>query len=345
MAKQRIAIIGTGLIGSSIGLVLCGRKGRDYEVVGSDYNRSNAKDAKKMGAIDREVSSYKEAVKDAGLVILAVPVLATRPILENIAPLLDQGAVVTDTCSTKAAVMGWADELLGPGVSFVGGHPMAGKETSGPKAASADLFKGASWAVVPSPRATEEAVRIVHAMIILAGAETVYIDGAEHDQYVAGVSHVPILLSVALFRMARETPGWDDASILAGPAFKDLTRLASGAPTMSGDIMDTNRDAVLHWLGRFREELTEVEEAVKAGGEEMVDLFVKTSLDRDSFLDSPPQRLPVGGPQAPNSQDAMWRLFAGGLYDRYKNVLEKTEGSGSEGGDKKRRMGIRGRGR
>jgi len=346
MSQERIAIIGTGLIGTSIGLVLAGRKDRKYEVVGTDLERARARTAKKMGAIDREISSYRDAVADAGLVILAVPVLAAREVMENMAEHLRPGAVVTDTCSTKASVLQWAGELLGNEIHFVGGHPMAGNETSGPKSASSELFQGASWALVPSPAASEEAVRVVHGMITLAGAEAVYIDGAEHDQYVAAISHLPILVSVALFRMARESLGWEDAAILSGPAFRDLTRLASGDPTMAGDIMETNREAVLHWLGRFRDELNGVEEAVKNGGEEMVDLFVKTSLDRDSFVMNPPVRQPPAGPETPNSQDAMWRLFAGGLYDRYKDAMDRAgKTDPRQEAELRRKLGAKGRGR
>jgi prephenate dehydrogenase len=221
MAQSRIAIIGTGLIGTSLGLALAARKDRNYEIVGVDRDRANARQAKKMGAIDREVGSLEEALKGSGLVVIAVPVLGAKRILQEMGPYLEPNAIVTDTCSTKADILRWAGEFLPEIIHFVGGHPMAGREQSGPGAASADLFKGASWAVTPSPRANEQAVETILGLIEAVGAVPLYIDPAEHDNYAAAVSHLPILLSVGLFRMIRDSQGWEDASLLAGPGFRD----------------------------------------------------------------------------------------------------------------------------
>jgi len=323
MAQSQLAIIGTGLIGTSVGLCLVGRKNRNYEIVGADRDRSHSKEAKRMGAIDREVGSLEEAVSKAGLIVIATPVMAAKRILQEIAPYLQPGTVIPDVCSTKTDIMAWAEELLPPEIHFIGGHPMAGKETSGPKDASIDMFKGATWAVTPSPRARAEAVDVVLGLIEVAGANALYIDPGEHDQYAAAVSHVPILLSVALFRMVRDSAGWEDASLLSGPAFKDLTRLASGDPTMSRDIVGTNREAVLHWLRRFQSELSTIETAIELGGQPVTDLFASTHLDRESFIMNPPIRRRPEGVEAPSAQDAMGRLFVGGLYDKLKEVTNR----------------------
>ena len=346
MANSRIAIIGTGLIGTSIGLNLCARKERSFEVVGADRDRANARQAKKMGALDREVSSLEEAVEGAGLVVLAVPVLAAQSILKEAGKFLAPGVVVTDTCSTKADVLRWASELLPESAHFVGGHPMAGREKSGPAAASADLFQGATWAIVPSPKADEQAVSIVLGFVESLGAAPMYIDPAEHDQYAAAVSHLPLLLSVTLFRMIRDSVGWEDASLLAGPGFKDMTRLASGDPTMSRDIMLTNRDAVVHWIGRLQEELSIAQKAIAAGDDAVLDLFRSTQLDRDTFMLNPPVRRRPEGPEAPSAQDAMSRLFVGGLYDRLKEASTRaTAGRTANDADLKRKLGMRDEGR
>jgi prephenate dehydrogenase len=331
MARSRISIIGTGLIGTSIGLGLSARrKSGELEIVGVDRDRSNARDAKRMGALDSDVGSLEEAVQNAGLIILAVPVQGARKILEDIGAYVQPGAVLTDTCSTKSDIMRWASEFLPETVHFVGGHPMAGKETSGPKSASATLFNGASWAITPSARADERAVSSVLGMVEALGANPLYIDPAEHDTYAAAVSHVPILISVALFRMIRDSQGWEDASLLAGPGFRDLTRLASGDPTMSRDIMATNRDAVLHWLGRFQAELDTVRQALEMGGQPVTDMFASTQLDRDAYLLNPPTRRREGGVTAPSAQDTMGRLFVGGLYDKLKEAnLGMNGGAGT----------------
>ncbi len=346
MAESRIAIIGTGLIGTSIGLNLCSRKDRNFEVVGADRDRSRSRQAKKLGALDREVGSLEEAVEGAGLVILAVPVLAAHSILKEIGRFLAPGVVVTDTCSTKADILRWATELLPETAHFVGGHPLAGKETSGPDGATADLFQGATWAVIPSPRADEQAVSIVLGFVESLGAAPMYIDPAEHDQYAAAVSHLPLLLSVTLFRMIRDSVGWEDASLLAGPGFRDMTRLASGDPTMSRDIMLTNREAIVHWIGRMQEELTIVQKAVAAGDDAVLDLFRSTQLDRDVFIVNPPVRRRPEGPEAPSAQDAMSRLFVGGLYDRLKEASTRaTAGRTANDADLKRKLGMLDEGR
>ncbi len=318
MTRSQVAIIGTGLIGTSIGLGLMAREGRNFEVVGADRDRAEARTAKKMGALDREVGSIQEAVENAGLVILAVPVVAARHLLRDMAGYLRQGTIVTDTCSTKADIMRWAAEFLPEGVHFVGGHPMAGSEQSGPAAARADLFKGATWAVTPSPRAEEDAVRVVLGLIESLGGQTLYIDPSEHDQYAAAISHLPILMSIALFRMVRDSAAWEDMALLSGPAFKDITRLASGDPVMSRDILLTNRDAVLHWLGRLQDQLESIRSMVQSGGDDVLKLVASTQLDRDAFLINPPMRRVPEGVALPSSQDAIGHMFLGRLYDRLK---------------------------
>ncbi len=323
MAQSRISIIGTGLIGTSIGLALAQREGRQYDIVGADRDRSAARTAKKMGALDKEFGSLEEALDGAGLVILAVPAMAARQILQEAGKYLAPGVVVTDVCSTKADVMRWAQEFLPETANFVGGHPMAGRETSGPDAATADLFKDATWAITPSPRADERAVGVVLGLIETLGAIPLYIDAAEHDQYAAAVSHVPLIMSVALFRMVRDSQGWEDASLLAGPGFRDLTRLASGDPTMSRDIMMTNREAVLHWIGRMQTELGTIKQALEEGHEPVFDLFKSTQFDRDTFILNPPARRRPEGPEPPSAQDAMGRLFVGGLYDKLKDATNR----------------------
>ena len=131
MAQPRIGIIGTGLIGTSIGLALAQRNNRQYEIIGADRNRGSSRTAKKLGAIDKDVGSLEEAIEGAGLVIIATPVVAARQIFSEAGKYFSDGSVVTDVCSTKADIMRWAEEFLPEKVSFVGGHPMAGKETSG----------------------------------------------------------------------------------------------------------------------------------------------------------------------------------------------------------------------
>jgi prephenate dehydrogenase len=327
VASPHIAIIGTGLIGTSIGIRLrAGKKERSFEIVGADRDRGYARAAKKAGALDREVGSLEEAVSGAGLVILAVPVLAAKHIMREMVPYLSEGAIVTDTCSTKADVMDWAEEYLPRGVDFVGGHPMAGKESSGPDAADPSLFEGATWAIIPSTRARERSVNMVLGMIETLGAHPIHVDAKEHDVWAAAVSHMPLVLSVTLFRLLRDSKGWEDASLLSGPAFRDLTRLASGDPTMSTDIVSTNKEAVRHWLQRFREELDNVEQAIENGGDPLRSLFASTQLDRDAWILNPRVAHEVEGLPLPSAQDAMAQFFVGSQYSRLKELTSQGFG-------------------
>src|SRR6185312_12050178 len=131
----------------------------------------------------------------------AAPPLAVRLLLDDISDLLSDGAIVTDVSSTKGDVARWAKQYLPPTVSFVGGHPMAGKEESGVLAADKDLFRGRAYAVVPSTSATEGAVKSVLGLVSIVGAEPVFIDADEHDQYVAAISHMPMVVSSAMFTL------------------------------------------------------------------------------------------------------------------------------------------------
>lgn len=270
---QRIAIVGLGLIGSSIGLGLRRWSAENVrggqpalEVVGFDSNLDRQSQAKKIGAVDRTEWELRKVVDNSDLVILAAPVLAMREILSDIAPLLKSGTAVTDVASTKAEVLGWANELLPRTVSFVGGHPMAGKETS-IEGADADLFRGATWCICPSVNASDEAIRTVLGMINALGAEPYFVDPSEHDAYVAGISHLPFVASTALMTVLSADPSWRDMKTLTAGGFRDMTRLASGSPEMHRDVVMTNRAAVKRWLDGYIAELQDFQTGL-AGSEE-----------------------------------------------------------------------------
>lgn len=350
--ESKIAIIGTGLIGASVGLNLMARKDRKYEVVGIDRSRQNARTAKEMKAVDSTVRYLDEGVKDASMIVLAVPARAAEELLVSMEPHISRGAIITDTCSSKASFMAKAEEVYGNSVSVIGGHPMAGSERSGPAAADVDLFRGATWAITPSTVASESAVRVVIGLIESAGAVPVYIDPAEHDELVAAVSHVPLLLSVALFKLVHDSACWDDAEQLAGPGFRDMTRLVMGDPEMATDIVATNRTAILSWLRRYQGELDTIIEALELSDESvarlaegvdlaedgketpaatadalMEGLFSRARFERFMFDDHIVGRqVQKEGAQTPRSADVIGQMFMGGyLYGRLKEQLERGE--------------------
>jgi prephenate dehydrogenase len=268
---QRVVIVGLGLIGGSIGLGLRrwsseqSRGGGDaLQVIGFDTDLDQQAYAKKISAVDKAEWRLPSAIADADLVVLATPVRATRELLSDIAPHLKAGAVVTDVGSTKAEVLGWAEETLPETTSFVGGHPMAGKSIS-IEGADADLFKGATWCITPSVRSSEAAVRTVLGMVAALDAEAYFVDPAEHDAYVAGVSHLPFVLSAALTNTLGLDPSWKDMKSLTAGGFKDMTRLAAGSPAMHRDILMTNRAGIVRWLDQFKAELTRFRMAIAEG--------------------------------------------------------------------------------
>lgn len=270
---QKVTIVGLGLIGSSIGLGLRrwasneGKRAAVLSVTGFDLDLEHQNYARKIKAVDDAEWDLTKAVRDADLVVLAVPPLAVREVLESIAPHLKPNVVVTDTTSTKAQVMDWARELLPSTAHFVGGHPMAGKSQS-IEGAEADLFNGATWCVVPSVHADESAVQTVLGMVSALGAEPMFVDAHEHDGFVAGISHLPFVLSIALMRSVSADPGWRDMKYLTAGGFRDASRLAAGSPEMHRDITATNREAVTRWIDMSIEELRHIRSLIAANTRE-----------------------------------------------------------------------------
>ena len=292
----RIAILGTGLIGSSIGLGLkASDRLKDVEVVGHDRYRDRLKGARRVGAIDREERDARRAVQGASLVVLASPVLAMREVMEDIAGALEQGTVVTDVASTKARVMEWAHELLPRRVTFVGGHPMAGKTEVGPQHAEATLFEGARWAVVASAEGSSQAVETIAGLAAILGAKPMFMDADEHDAYVAGISHLPLIAATALFRLTRSSEAWPELSLLAADGFKDTTRLAGTDEALAHDISVTNREQLVHWLQRYRTELRDLEELIAdpERGEELLQLLGEVNMHYLAYRDGQIGRVEV----------------------------------------------------
>ena len=270
---MRVAILGTGLIGSSIGLRLRRDAAKTpIEVVGYDRYPDVARQAQKLGALDSVAHTPQHAVEGADFVILATPLLAIQRMMEDIAPVVSPHAVITDTGSTKTEVLRWADALLPTHEGFVGGHPMAGKTETGPQAADGDLFQGARWVVVPSVRASERAINAVLWLTETVGAKSMFMDAAEHDAYVAAISHMPMLAATALFAMERASDAWPELSVLAAGGFRDTTRLAGTDPAMAFDIAVTNREHTVHWLNRYIGSLIDLRERL-AGPDQEEALF------------------------------------------------------------------------
>ena len=221
-SMDKIAIIGLGLIGGSMGIALKSGKRSDIEIWGFDQDSAVGNKAKKVGAIDKSVWNLPDAVKDAKIVIITTPVLSVRQIMEDISPHLSPGTIVTDTGSTKRVIMDWADEYLPENVHFVGGHPMAGREHSGIGSADGTLYKGCRYVVIPNSTADQRAVDTIISMIEYIGAKPYFMDPQEHDSYVGAVSHLPMMLSKALILSTSQSPSWREIAKLAASGYRDI---------------------------------------------------------------------------------------------------------------------------
>ncbi len=288
---MRVAIIGLGLIGGSIGLALkkaakCHSEPqtKNLEIIGYVRRPEAASLAVNMGMVDRVETSLENTVKQAEIVIIATPVLVIKEILSQIASSLPHGCIVTDTGSTKVEVMKWAEELLPPTVDFIGGHPMAGKETYGMKAAEADLFQGSVYCLTPSRKASPQSVDKVADMVKKLGAVSFFIDAQEHDVLVAGVSHLPFLLSAALVTGTASGPSWERMKKLAASGYRDLTRLASGSPEVNAQICLTNQQAILRWIDKFIDELQRYRRLVDSGSNQLEEALAEANKLRKEWL-------------------------------------------------------------
>lgn len=255
---QRVAIIGTGLIGGSIGLAL---RADGAEVVGHDDDYVAARAATQRGAIARAAASPAEAVEGAELVIVAVPVDRLPQVCASIAPGPD--AVVTDVGSAKAEAVAQGEAAFGG--RFIGGHPMAGSERHGVEAADAALFRGAYWILTPTPATLDRSYRLVTELAGRLGATPVAVEPEVHDALVARLSHLPQLVASALVEVAVTTGDRDALLGLAGGGFRDVTRIAASDADLWVAILRANRSAILEALDGLERKFEDLGTLLRAG--------------------------------------------------------------------------------
>jgi prephenate dehydrogenase len=260
-----IAIVGTGLIGGSLGLALRARR-PDLHLIGVDLAGEAAR-AVEAGAVHEAVDSLPAAVADADLVMVATPLAAALRVIEEMAPHLRSGAVVSDVGSVKRAIVEHAGRVLPPEVSFVGGHPMAGAERGGIAHADGMLFENAAWVLCPpagdpSARPFEESFAPLIDVVEATGARAFLLEAERHDRIAAAVSHLPQLLSVALVNEALSAD--EAARTLAAGGFRDMTRIASSPFDLWREILTANQGAALDVLARFIDRLQGMRYALAA---------------------------------------------------------------------------------
>jgi cyclohexadieny/prephenate dehydrogenase len=284
---DRIALVGFGLIGGSIARA-ARQQGLAKEIVVTARSAKTRARVTELGVVDRVAETSAEAVKDADLVILCIPVGACGPVAAEIAPHLKAGAIVSDVGSVKASVVKDIAPHLPAATHFVPAHPVAGTEHSGPDSGFAELFIN-RWCILTPPEGTDaNAVEKLRAFWAALGAKVEVMTPAHHDLVLAITSHLPHLIAYTIVGTADELAQVTSSEVIKFSAggFRDFTRIAASDPTMWRDVFLANKDAVLEMLGTFNEDLSKLTRAIRRGdGEALFDHFTRTRAIRRGIVE------------------------------------------------------------
>ncbi|MEQ1667767.1 MAG: prephenate dehydrogenase/arogenate dehydrogenase family protein [Sulfuriferula sp.] len=281
---KKIAILGVGLIGGSLALALK-QAGAVGEVVGVGRSRANLEQALSLGIIDHIALDVVNAVSDADIVVLAVPVGQMAVIMQAIAPHLATHTIVTDAGSTKQDVVALMQQYLPLQLAHcVPAHPIAGAELSGATAARVDLYQGKNLILTPLAQTTDLALQRVRTMWQLSGAKVSEMQAAEHDAIFATVSHLPHLLAYALVDMIVQRDNADVLFNFAASGFRDFTRIAASSPEMWCDIALANQVALLAELDAYQAKLNQLRVALMASdGDSLTQIFSRAQAARQAW--------------------------------------------------------------
>ena len=285
---ERVALIGLGLIGSSLSHAVR-RQGLARSIVGHAQSATTRDTALRLGLVTSVYATAAEAVAGADLVILCTPIGAYRELAGAIAPALSPGAIVTDVGSVKGSVVRDVGPHLPAGVHFIPGHPIAGTEHSGPEAGFAELFDG-RWCILTPPNGADRAaVDRLKAFWIALGSHVEVMDAEHHDLVLAITSHVPHLIAYNIVNTARHLERVTDSEVIKFSAggFRDFTRIAASDPIMWRDVFLNNKEAVLEMLGRFTEDLTALQRAIRFGDASILQqLFTEARATRRGIIEA-----------------------------------------------------------
>lgn len=283
---DRIALIGIGLIGSSIARDVK-ELGLANHVVISTRSSETLKRAEELELGTEYTASAADAVMDADLVIVSVPVGASEAVAKQIAGSLKPGAIVTDVGSTKASVIAQMAPHMPEGVHFIPGHPLAGTEKSGPDAGFPGLFRDRWCIFTPLPDTDQAALDQLKAFWVALGSRIDEMDPEHHDKVLAIVSHLPHIIAYNIVGTADDLETVTESEVIkySASGFRDFTRLAASDPTMWRDVCLHNKDAILEMLARFSEDLAYLQRAIRWGeGDKLFELFSRTRTIRRSIV-------------------------------------------------------------
>ncbi|MBI5701375.1 prephenate dehydrogenase/arogenate dehydrogenase family protein [Candidatus Saganbacteria bacterium] len=276
---KKIAIVGLGLIGGSLAKAF---KREGFYVIGIPHRQETLDKAEQVGAID-EGSLDLKSVSDADFIFICTPINQIIPTLKLFAVSCKPGAIVTDVASTKQEIVSQAEKLVPKGTFFVGGHPMAGKEKVKFEESDADIFSGKTYILTQTSKTSKKALEALKDIVTQLHSTIVTFDPKTHDLVVAGISHVPLAVSVALVNSVMNSEQKDNMKQTASSGFRDTTRVASGDPELGVNMFTTNKKAVLKTLKEFKKALSNIEKLIKTGDSS----GLKAELERaKSFRDS-----------------------------------------------------------
>ena len=287
MDFNHIALVGLGLIASSIALNIKSKKNR-IKITGYSRTKKTREEARKINFCT-VCDNYEDCIKEANLVILCVPVGAMGDTMEKIAPYLSKSAIVTDVGSVKESVILEVQKKLPKGVFFVPAHPLAGTENSGPSAGFASLFENRWCILTPSKNVPIEIIKKVKFFWEQLGSNVVEMDAKHHDLVLSVTSHAPHLIAFTMVGVADEFSKVTNSEVInySAAGFRDFTRLAASDPIMWRDVFLNNKDAALEILGRFTEELFTLQKAIrKEDGEYLLEYFERTRKIRRSIINA-----------------------------------------------------------
>jgi cyclohexadieny/prephenate dehydrogenase len=285
---DRIALVGIGLIGSSLARVVRRENIARHIAISTRSGETLAR-AGELALGDSYTTDAAEAVKDADLVIVSVPVGSSEAVAKEIAPALKKGAILTDVGSTKSSVIAQMQPHVPEGVHFIPGHPLAGTEKSGPDAGFAELFENRWCIFTPLPGTDPAALEKLSEFWRRCGSNIDTMDAEHHDRTLAIVSHLPHIIAYNIVGTADDLETVTKSEVIkySASGFRDFTRLAASDPTMWRDVCLHNKDAILEMLARFSEDLASLQRAIRWGeGDKLFDLFTRTRAVRRSIIEA-----------------------------------------------------------
>lgn len=312
MSTPKITIVGLGLLGKSIGKMLC-QVGGQLQVVGHDREPTVARESQRAGAVNRIHWNLLEACDGADVVIIATPLQGVQDVLRAVATDLKPGCLVMDTAILKVPVLQWADDVLPPEVNFVGGDPVVSAERRPEEEeAPANLLKGTIFCLTPSIKAAPEGIHLATDVVRLLEAQPFFLDAAEHDGLIAGIDQLPAVAALSLMEAVSGEASWREMRKLAGTLFEDTTRVLSQDPGTLRDALLLNRANVTRLVDQWIDTLQRLRATLQSEDEEGLQQTIETSTaelqrwleDRRVGLWEKPQ-----APEIPKGGGFMGRLF------------------------------------